>query len=237
MLRVLLFSIVFATTSLTDVSSLPTGAPIAACSTMTPNHGFAAQTTESPYKIIVTSNSITKSELLELRIEPNTGEMFKGFIVRALTDDDKVVGLFSASSSADYKMLNCSEVSETASSVVTHTNALEKSGITFQWRAAADFTGNIRFKATIVKSKEVFWTNVESNKVAVSQSNVDIANIYDACGSTKYCFGQPDNCVITKNCQYLGAVTVKDSRYIIEMLSTSNYQFRLFAIHHSVGNT
>jgi hypothetical protein len=46
--------------------------------------------------------------------------------------------------------------------------------------------------------------------------------IYDGCGDTKTCFGEPQNCVATKSCQTFSAVIVKGDRYIFEMKSKQN---------------
>lgn len=218
---------VYAISLLHVAFSSPSGAPTAACSTMLPNHGVGAQTTDSPYKIVVSSKNIKNDDYLDVKIESvNEVDQFRGFILRALNRDDKVIGMFSASPAATYKILNCSQITESSAwSFVTHANNQDKNSLSFQWRAPADFTGDIRFKATVVKVKEVFWSNVESEIVSVnaSDNNFDIASIYAGCGTSKYCFGYPDNCVEMKKCDFIGAVTVKNGRYFFELLSTSKY--------------
>ena len=43
--------------------------------------------------------------------------------------------------------------------------------------------------------------------------------IYEGCGETKVCFGVPQNCVNTRNCDLFGGVTHSNNNFDFELLS------------------
>jgi hypothetical protein len=45
------------------------------------------------------------------------------------------------------------------------------------------------------------------------------AKFYDECGVNKTCFGIPENCVRTKNCEYLGSFKLDDGKHNFELKS------------------
>lgn len=54
--------------------------------------------------------------------------------------------------------------------------------------------------------------------------------IYDGCGETKTCFGFPDNCVSTKSCRAITAVTVRGERYEFELKTAAEDNARYVAV-------
>lgn len=51
------------------------------------------------------------------------------------------------------------------------------------------------------------------------------SNFYDECQKTKSCFGSPRGCVDDRNCNFVGAVIVKNGIYQFEMLSFNKAHF------------
>lgn len=49
--------------------------------------------------------------------------------------------------------------------------------------------------------------------------------MYEGCGDTKTCFGQPEGCVETKSCRSMVATTVRGERYEFE-LKANHSEFR-----------
>lgn len=54
--------------------------------------------------------------------------------------------------------------------------------------------------------------------------------IYDGCGETKTCFGFPDNCVNSKSCRAITAVTVRGERYEFELKTAAEDNARYVAV-------
>lgn len=76
----------------------------------------------------------------------------------------------------------------------------------------------IKFSATVVEERTIFWTNHLSENVTIKQTETDI---YTECMKTKSCFGMPDGCIALKNCVSFSAVIVKDGVFTFEMQSSS----------------
>ncbi|KAE8610810.1 hypothetical protein XENTR_v10012249 [Xenopus tropicalis] len=70
---------------------------------------------------------------------------------------DILVGSFEVSN-ADAQTLTCKSPAD----AVSHTDSNLKSNIQVTWTAPDVLTGNVMFRATVVKSKKTFWTNVVS---------------------------------------------------------------------------
>lgn len=97
-----------------------------------------------------------------------------------------------------------------------------------------------------------FWTNIESNSVEIDDENIDDPNpiipsrtpqsstppyftpevaresstefdpFYEGCSVNKLCFGAPANCVQSKKCKVVAAITVMGDKYDFEMKSSEN---------------
>lgn len=57
-------------------------------------------------------------------------------------------------------------------------------------------------------------------KFPIHLQSTQIDAIYEGCGTTKTCFGFPDNCVNSQTCQTISAVTVRGERYEFEIRSS-----------------
>jgi len=135
MLRIVLFALV------AQVLSYPNGPSNLACVTMTPNHGgAAAQTTTSPYQVTVSSQSVKAGETLTVTIG---GSAFKGFFMQARTNEEdyQIVGEF-LSADIDFNLRNCTNTFDG----VTHASNVDKTSISFQWKAPEYFIGTIHFQ-------------------------------------------------------------------------------------------
>lgn len=106
------------------------------------------------------------------------------------------------------------------------------------------------FSSTFAQNYQTFWVGVESRPIQLSKrfSDDPISNIpsrrpsstppnfspeiretetvfdpfYEGCGVTKLCFGAPVNCINSKNCKAVVAVTVSGDKYEFEMKATGN---------------
>ncbi|EFX86687.1 hypothetical protein DAPPUDRAFT_307896 [Daphnia pulex] len=156
-----------------QVSGTPIGAPAAACSTMTPDHGVPAQTSASPYVTIPTLMA-DESVRLTLLVNSTGISTFKGFLVMAfdnsLGDTAAPIGTFSeivegtpAITPANY--LNCLSGSKNAA---THTNNSEKVIVNLLWVPPSGFVGNVVFKTTFVRNVTTFWVKTLSDVISVS---------------------------------------------------------------------
>lgn len=128
----------------------PNGAPAtqAVCDQMTPNHGVAAQESASPFRLEVSSTSVKSGEILSVQIISDEGRSFKGFYLKALTNDPEnpeVVGEFEADEdeSTPFNFRDCSEKTRNA---VTHASRDLKSKINFKWKSPISFGGSVHFK-------------------------------------------------------------------------------------------
>lgn len=50
---------------------------------------------------------------------------------------------------------------------------------------------------------------------------IDGENIYNGCNDTKVCFGYPQDCLSSQDCELFGAVRYDSGRFLFELLSAS----------------
>lgn len=78
------------------------GAPTSICDSMVPAHHTDAQTSESPYRLLVSSNKVRHGDVVTVTIDGVTAaNTIKGFLVEAL-QNKKPVGWFDASGETKY---------------------------------------------------------------------------------------------------------------------------------------
>lgn len=83
------------------------------------------------------------------------------------------------------------------------------------------------YRASIVKEKIIFWSDIRSDLIDVTlnedggEGNFLSSQIYDDCSVSKTCFGVPENCVSSKNCEYMGTFYVESGKYFFEVKSPS----------------
>ncbi|KAI9554205.1 hypothetical protein GHT06_019477 [Daphnia sinensis] len=170
---VISFCVIFAICIGTQVSATPNGAPVSACSTMTPEHGVPAQTTPSPY---VTIPTLMEDESVRLTLMANSSgySTFKGYLVMAfdksLGDAAPPIGIFSETvegtpvlTPANY--LNCLSGVKNAA---THKDNSAKVIVNLLWIPPYGFVGDVVFKTTFVQNGPSFWVKTLSDVVSIS---------------------------------------------------------------------
>ncbi|XP_046912442.1 putative defense protein 3 [Dermatophagoides farinae] len=135
-----------------SIRSYPTGAP--KCSATAPKHeDHKAQTTPSPYQITA---SKTGKSTASVTI---SGGDFKGFMLYAAKPgSNDMIGTFTKTDKS--KEITCG-----SASAITHKNDKAKSSITLTWNAPDKFTGDVEFRASVVKEFKEFWSGLKSPKV------------------------------------------------------------------------
>lgn len=144
----LLSALIVISFAVTKCLASPNGAPPAACESMTPGHGFEAQTTISPYQLRTQQKAVKGGETVTVEIISTVaGRSFKGFLLQARTegDDYEIVGEFleNEDEPMPFNFRNCSTGIRNA---VTHSNNDPKDRISFIWRAPENFEGPVRFR-------------------------------------------------------------------------------------------
>ncbi|XP_019631405.1 PREDICTED: putative ferric-chelate reductase 1 [Branchiostoma belcheri] len=78
------------------------------CTSMTPSHGVAAQTSSPPYEIIVDKQTYSAGEQLTVTLQGTGSDTFKGFYVQARpVGQDDPVGMFTAIDATTTLLLDC----------------------------------------------------------------------------------------------------------------------------------
>ncbi|CAH1274524.1 Hypp5334 [Branchiostoma lanceolatum] len=95
---------------------------------------------------------------MSVRVE---GGQFKGIFLHARrVHDDHSLGTFVGPPQVFHHV-----ICNTSGDSVTHSDRTNKSAAIFEWIPPNPGVGDVIFKATIVKSHKVFWTNVTSGTV------------------------------------------------------------------------
>ncbi|KAJ8673430.1 hypothetical protein QAD02_004692, partial [Eretmocerus hayati] len=234
-----------------QVSARSDGAPESTCQDLFPQHGQEPQQSDPPYQIF-TSPGVRK---IRLFVGSDRGTAYQGFIIHARdVNTGELVGEFINLPQNDVRHLECTPGRKNA---VTHIEPKNKLNLEFDWEFPEDYDGTIVFNSTICKTWDVFWVGVESSRISVSKRSIEIHStpspityrpttppyytptteqtenkkeeFYAGCGSTKNCFGIPDNCVDQRNCMAAAAILVAGERYIFE-LQTTNTDAKYVAI-------
>lgn len=118
-----------------EVNGYAKGAPLGACSSLTPGHGVSPQITKSPYSLVMRYNEvINRGETIVLTLKgPAHG--FKGFIAQGRKSRDKKdttpQGTFWPATYIKSKTVNCTYDDST----LTHSENGVKLFSTLQWTA------------------------------------------------------------------------------------------------------
>lgn len=60
----------------------------------------------------------------------------------------------------------------------------------------------------------------------VPQPKIDnFPSPYEGCGSTKTCFGYPNNCITSQNCEMFAGVFVENERFVFELFATRKFLY------------
>jgi hypothetical protein len=116
------------------------GAPNAACNTMYPSHSlWTAQTTPSPYAVLLSKSHIKPNETITIRIETISPRyFFLGFMIqtREVALAGRPIGTFHPGT--NYWIMDCG-----GRSSATHSFDDRRTSREFSW-TAPDFTGQVR---------------------------------------------------------------------------------------------
>ncbi|XP_053325815.1 putative defense protein Hdd11 [Spea bombifrons] len=149
------------------VVAYPNGRVEAACSSMVPNHGVPAQTSSPPYTLNVSKTTYSAGERLTVTLSTNPGATsFAGFLIQARAGTNSTpVGYFETSN-ADTQTLTCT----TPASAVSHTSRTPKQSIQVTWVAPSTNIPDIAFRATVVQTGIIFWTDLASSTLTFETS-------------------------------------------------------------------
>ncbi|XP_038076351.1 sushi, von Willebrand factor type A, EGF and pentraxin domain-containing protein 1-like isoform X2 [Patiria miniata] len=147
---------------ITGVWSRPNGAPTTACVSMLPNHGVPSQAANtSPFTVTADTTDFTTEQVITVTVSSGGSVTFKGVLLQArVVDTDTPVGVFSNIPDG-YQPLNCSS----ADDAVTHANNNVKNSLTVEWTAPSNALGDIEFVATVVYTREIFWSQLRSSVI------------------------------------------------------------------------
>ncbi|GIY89480.1 ferric-chelate reductase 1 [Caerostris darwini] len=192
--------------------SRPDGAPLTACSTMTPVHsGIQPQRSSSPYSITVTKND----NKFRVKLFSPVGEEIEGFILQARYSNDRrrmVDGQFTERGGIS-RTIDCPNGKN---NTLTQVNPTPKREVVTEWTPSTSLDEDVIFRATVAKTFALFWTEIDSSPVRVkndgptssqSQSERNEAGsnskLYENCFVSKGCFGIPAGCINQQDCQVL----------------------------------
>jgi len=134
----------------------PTGAPMAACVSMMPQHNTTAQASQPVYTLNV--QRLT-ADTLSVSITPTTGAGFKGFLIEARRDGSTTpIGTFEGTLPPSTRFMSCSAQDDS----VTHSDNTVKDGVTFTWRSPGGSLTGSRFVATTCLDLLTFWVQYTS---------------------------------------------------------------------------
>lgn len=145
----------------TPVLSNSTGAPKAACVTMTPQHGATVSETSSAPYLLQAPASVKAGEKISIILKGQSGkDIIKGFLVQARADD-KPVGTFIAG--VNSQTMDC----DATANSLTHTKITgDVNEIKFDW-IAPNTPQKVQFIATVAQRGDLYWVKGVKANVAV----------------------------------------------------------------------
>ncbi|XP_069105805.1 putative defense protein 3 [Argopecten irradians] len=197
-MRVLLLVLLYGDFLMESSFGFSLGPPVGACVSMFPIHGADAQSSESPFTIIVNKNTYSPGE--EITVFVNTTdnnpdiEFFEGLIIQArrarcdVVNYEEALGTFVLGSSEDF--LGLMDCQGGANSSVVHKAHAHIYNRTFTWIAPSTRVGHIYFRGTIARRQSTFWTNVKSSF---------IRDTTDA-STPVTCFHQSKQAIVSEEC-------------------------------------
>lgn len=139
-MRIIFVFCAFAFFNIDDVSTASSGAPVAACFTLSPNHlPNSPQTGPSGVTIQLSSTRIRPGQTITVTISRAAG--FRGFIVqgRNVVAPNNAIGTMVAA--GDGQVINCS-----GPTTATHVDNLDKTSVTVTWTAPAQGSFGVRLQ-------------------------------------------------------------------------------------------
>uniref|UniRef100_A0A7M4F7U7 Putative ferric-chelate reductase 1 n=1 Tax=Crocodylus porosus TaxID=8502 RepID=A0A7M4F7U7_CROPO len=202
------------------VLGFPNGGVTSACDSMLPGHGSSVrQTTSAPYYISVSSTSFGPGDKIIVTLQANDSSSFKGFLLQTRTVlGDVAVGTFHIID-VNTQGLLCNKI---LNSSLSQTNPESKKIIRAIWVAPAD-VGNVEFRATVVQSLNVFWTDVKSQTLISSSHPPPVTSGHVGCGTKKFCFSSPAGCNSDDpSCYFMSSEAEGGDAFKLEMSGLSD---------------
>ena len=141
MKKICVIFVIFSCASL--ASAFSSGAPIAACSTQSPNHfRNSPQTSSPPIRIVLSQNRIRPGQTINIRVEGiNANFLFLGFFIqpRNVVAPNNIVGTMDPNG-PDSQIIDCS-----GPTTATHVDSDPKSSVSVNW-TAPQMNGGVRIK-------------------------------------------------------------------------------------------
>ncbi|OCT85249.1 hypothetical protein XELAEV_18023412mg [Xenopus laevis] len=143
------------------------------CGTMIPTHSTSAQTTDPPFMLVSSKGTYNQGVKIAVNLSATSTVVIKGFLIQARTiNGDNLVGSFEVSN-PDAQTLDCNNPAD----AVSQTGAASKTSIQVTWKAPNIPTGNIMFRATVVRNERTFWANIVSRALnATSNSTATLGS-------------------------------------------------------------
>ncbi|XP_065356959.1 defense protein l(2)34Fc-like [Calliphora vicina] len=138
------------------------GAPNAVCTNgLRVGHHADPQTGEAPYSFSG-ENAVKSGEKIKITL---SGDDFLGYVLQAQDDKQEPIGTFKILEDNKSQLLTCSAEGDT----LTHVQFDKKpiTSVEFEWLAPADYKGNVKFVATVVKNYKTFWERKVTKDVTV----------------------------------------------------------------------
>ncbi|XP_065343218.1 putative ferric-chelate reductase 1 homolog [Cloeon dipterum] len=151
-----------------EVHGFGRGAPDSACLSMLPGHGTDAQSSPSPYSIVLAPiENGNGRRLVNVTITSQGNADFAGFIIQARPENsDNPVGTFEVRKEGA-KAHTCGSGLKNS---VTHTDKNPKRKVELIWEAPADYDGHVIFNASVVRDYSTFWTGIKSAPLLVRRT-------------------------------------------------------------------
>jgi Reeler domain len=127
----------------------PNGAPAtqAICDSLTPGHGVDSQAGPSPFSLVISPTSVKGGETVKVEIQSSDSRTFRGFYIQARTTEEQfqVIGEFLEDDSEEnpFNFRSCGSGTNNA---VTHASRVDKTSISFTWKAPQNFIGTFKFQ-------------------------------------------------------------------------------------------
>ncbi|XP_043927046.1 putative defense protein Hdd11 [Protopterus annectens] len=145
-----------------------TGAPEDTCSDMMPEHGVAAQTTASPYKLVANASTYIPGHPVQVQVITTSAD-FKGLLLLAKDSNAVVQGSW-IKYIQETKAISCTN----KDGAVTHyTNSNKPNGSTFVWMPPSSrCPTKLTFQATVVQNKATFWKGIKSSELTLGNATL-----------------------------------------------------------------
>ncbi|CAF1364790.1 unnamed protein product [Rotaria sordida] len=165
--------LIFILISIQPGHSYPTGAPLTACASMSPQHNVASQECSSKYTLNVDKSQYYINDTVRITIRGSTNnDTFRGVLIIAKTKtNEAIIGTWSVAG-LDIKTVACGGKSDTG---VTHNSRTDKSSIEAIWYPPSNITDNFTvIKATIVTTYAQIYVGCFSTTLTAKYNDPSI---------------------------------------------------------------